>query len=432
MARLTLNHVLRHLYRKKESAILGWFRVAFAPDGRALLTAVDGAVCRWDWANGTIALCEAATGRELHRLRGYPPRVAYVLHLPRVESYIECDFHPFFSPDGKTLAAGGEEDTVRLWDVATGKELPHRPAGRQFVLGAMAFSPDGRLLAVLAGDGVPSLLEVGTGRVRRLSGKEDRDFFAAPAFSPDGKLLATPRADGAVRVWEVLTGQELCLLRGHRGHVRRILFSPEGRSLATVGGDSTALVWGLADLFLGHRPRTGDLSGKDLEDLWADLAGADAARARRAIQRLAAGADRSVPFLRDRLEPVPPVDPKRLDRLIADLDSDDFAVRERATGELERLAAGVGPSVLRRVLAGKPPPEARRRIENLLAKWETAAGPPPNLRALRAIEVLERVGTPGARRVLDRLAEGEAGARITEEARASRERLTRRARPGAR
>src|SRR5262249_54155572 len=174
----------------------------------------------------------------------------------------------------------------------------------------MAFSPDGNLLAVLAGDGVPSLLEVGTGRVRRLSGKEDRDFSAAPAFSPDGRLLATPGADGAVRVWEVLTGQELCLLRGHRGHVRRILFSPDGKGLATVGGDSTALVWDLAELFLGHRPPTGDPSGKDLEGWWADLAGADAARARQAIQRLAAGADRAVPFLRDRLGPVPPVDPR--------------------------------------------------------------------------------------------------------------------------
>jgi hypothetical protein len=111
--------------------------------------------------------------------------------------------------------------------------------------------------------------------------------------------------------------------------------------------------------------------------------------------------------------------------LIADLDSRTFAAREKASRELEALDKLVQPA-LRRALQGHPSPEVRMRVERLLAKLETAVASPEQLRSLRAVEALEHLGTPAARRLLAALAQGAPEARLTEEAKASLGRLTRR------
>jgi hypothetical protein len=123
---------------------------------------------------------------------------------------------------------------------------------------------------------------------------------------------------------------------------------------------------------------------------------------------------------------VPPVTAERYRRLLADLDSDDFATRERAGAELGR-SAEAAEGMLRRTLAGLPSLEVRRRIERLLARRAAARRAPEWLRPLRGVQVLEHIGTPEARRVLATLAEGTPQARLTQEARAALRRLARRA-----
>jgi hypothetical protein len=162
-----------------------------------------------------------------------------------------------------------------------------------------------------------------------------------------------------------------------------------------------------------------------LDALWADLASSDAAKAHRAVWSLAAAPGQSLPLLQRRLPPAAPPDPKRVERLLGDLDSDQFAVREKAARELEEIGDLAGP-LLRKALAGEPPPEVRRRVKALLESLESPVRSPECLRALRAVQVLESVGNEEARRLLKALAEGTPEARLTQEAKASLERLARR------
>jgi hypothetical protein len=155
-----------------------------------------------------------------------------------------------------------------------------------------------------------------------------------------------------------------------------------------------------------------------LEALWSDLTCADAKGAYRAIWTLASAPAQSVPFLGRHLKPVVAGDGKRIARLIADLDSKDFATRKRATRELRRqgAAAEVG---LRRALRGKLSLEVRQRVGQLLKRLQG----PRRLRAIRVLEVLEHSAGADGRRMLKRLAGGAKGAWLTAEAKAVLQRL---------
>jgi hypothetical protein len=173
------------------------------------------------------------------------------------------------------------------------------------------------------------------------------------------------------------------------------------------------------------------LSPADLDRLWSDLAGRDIPKAHQAIGRMLTASEQAVPFLGRRLRPAAGPDPKeseRLRRALAGLDSDVFEERERAERDLEK-AGDQASGLLRQTLEGNPSPEAKRRAERLLEalgkRWPASS--PASLRTWRAIKVLEHIGTPGARRVLEKLARGSPGDRLTEEAQASLGRLAKRA-----
>ncbi len=116
---------------------------------------------------------------------------------------------------------------------------------------------------------------------------------------------------------------------------------------------------------------------------------------------------------------------EQIDRWIKDLDSDQFAVREKARAELENLGELAEPA-LRRILENKPTLEQRRRIEPMLAKLEAAIPSGESLRSLRAVRVLEHAATPEASHLLRELAGGAEGASLTGTAKAALARLNRR------
>jgi WD40 repeat protein len=108
------------------------------------------------------------------------------------------------SPDGRWLATGRNDDTVRFWDAATGRD---------------SRTLRGKLPGIMSG---------------RVGGV---------AFSPDGKRLASAGKDGTVRIWDAAGGQELLILKGHTGAVRGVTFSPDSKRLASAGEDATVRVW---------------------------------------------------------------------------------------------------------------------------------------------------------------------------------------------
>jgi dipeptidyl aminopeptidase/acylaminoacyl peptidase len=340
-----------------------------------------------------------------------------------------------FSPDGRLLAVGtgqitpGKQPRLTIWDVQTGR-LVHQLSRGKWVL-SLAFSADGRTLASGHNDNKIRIWEIASGGQRLAIDHGDRP--AVLAFSPDGALLASacnqnPRRDlrspddEKVRLWHPLTGARLHTLAGHRGPVASLAFSPDGRLLASGSNDTTVLLWDAMNLPRpAQPPRAVAVAIGELEARWADLIGVDAARACLSMKKLLATPGPTLALLQKRLRLVP-VERKRATKLLADLDSDDFATREKASKELARLGPAAEPA-LRRALAARPPLEALRRIEKLLRGLERQY-----LGVLRGVEVLERLNTAEARKLLSALAGGDKQARVTREATQALARLRRHSR----
>jgi hypothetical protein len=240
------------------------------------------------------------------------------------------------------------------------------------------------------------------------------------AFSPDGRTLVTGDGHRTIRLWEVATGQERGRLLGHEDVIGSVSFSPDGRRLVSSSYDTTGLVWDLTGHLRGGRLEALKLPPQELAARWADLAGDDGAKAYRAVWDLAAGGDRSVSFLRGHLKPVAPADARQIARWIGDLDSERFEARARATRELEKLADLAEPA-LRKLLAGQPSAEARKRAGQLLERLSNLSG--ERLRVVRAIEALEHTASQEARRLLAALAAGAPEVDQTRQAQAALRRL---------
>jgi hypothetical protein len=172
-----------------------------------------------------------------------------------------------------------------------------------------------------------------------------------------------------------------------------------------------------------------ELTAKQLDGIWADFIRNDDDGTKKALQGIAALAKSpkaAVPYLKDRLKPVPVGDAKKINQAIADLDSANFQAREAATKTLESIGVVAIPAIEKK-LGEKLPLEPQQRLEAVLQKIDDRAMTADELRASRAIEALEAIGTPEARTILDSLAKGGGGALVTDRAQQALGRLQRRA-----
>ena len=188
--------------------------VSFSPDGRSIVTSTGLAATLWD----------VETGRVLRNL----------------DIFGERGFASFAtSPDGRLIATGGgDKGAVRIWDIATERELKVLEGAGSPVV-KTAFSPDGRFLATASTDGIARLWDVEAGQLlKKLEVARDHpDEVTDVAFSPDGRLLATTSLEGTSRIWDVETGWHLKVMKGlDLFDTTSVAFSPDGRMIATGHG----------------------------------------------------------------------------------------------------------------------------------------------------------------------------------------------------
>jgi WD40 repeat protein len=390
------------------------FTVERAGDQSVALSA-DGRKLAWSWfAGGIVRQWDVPTGKELSSFATGSSTYALA-----------------FDPGGHTLVRLGGS-TLEQWECATTRRVgvyegtPKKGGG--WPASAVALSPDGRMMAAGHSDGkrepwTVGLWETASRRIiARLRGHDGP--VGVTAFSADSKLLASGGWDKTVRLWDIASGRELACFEGHRGRILSLAFSPDARKLASGSTDGSALVWDIATYSAIHAAPEKPPEPREVSDLWDDLRAEDAVKAFRAIQKMAVVPKQAVPLLREKL-PMGLGD-REIPRLIADLDSDKFDVREKASAELERLGkAAEGP--LREALAGQPSAELRDRAGRLLQKLrfsEDSQLSGEQLRETRGVQVLEMIATAEAREVLRALAEMGPKGRLHDEATAALARLS--------
>jgi WD40 repeat protein len=299
--------------------------VAFSADGKAVASAGKGGAVRvWGLATGKILRDWAKKEQDIRALTFSPE--GHLLALGEQENSVtvwdvtaerarwqrRVEYgavqRPQFSADGKALLFAGSHGPVNIWEADTGRELRRvatrarehfiSPSGSTLAaIGTVTESPDGQSRS-LSYEGL-TLWSLAGGQEPHPFRLDSRDYLCA-AFSPDGRVVAAGsgeyRMANQVRLYELASGREIGVFRGHRHGITCLAFSADGRMLASGSHDQTALVWDLTGLLEGGSWRARPLAPEELEKLWSDLGGPDAARAYRAMWRLAAAPPQRLVF----------------------------------------------------------------------------------------------------------------------------------------
>jgi hypothetical protein len=428
-------------YGKRDERALKWIvkGMAFSADGKTLVTStwdgirfLDVAACRdkgievGNRIESMSRMCLTSDDRTLVMSLGVEIHL-WDIKRDRMRLKIRIkwsgDLPVSIAPDTHTLAVVTEssDESIELWNFETGK--------RQAILkyeqrryGEAVISPDGKIVAgTHCGRDYIDLWDVASKTPTTLSiiPPKSSNGVERMMFSPDSRTLAVLERDGRLSLWEVVTGTKRATLPG-KTHVPDMEFSPDGRFLA-VGAERSIQFWDLA----GVKRKPPDAA--ETARLWRHLGSADAELAFGAVRTLAAFPSQALPLLRKELRPriLSESESKKIDRLLIDLDDDAFAAREKASKALKHLGMRA-EAMLHHALGAHPSPEVRRRLRQLVEDIERDKVGSDLIEYLRAVEVLEHIGTPEAAAVLEELAQRGCNVPLRQEAKSSLARLKKR------
>jgi WD40 repeat protein len=409
--------------------------VAFSPDNKMIAYATDN----------EVRICDARTLVETKKIQDYNPRglgVVYTLdgrlllcnsreiHILETENWKTQATYGHNSLDTGSIAVSADKllisqpNRIELFDFKT-QALLHRWSGHRH--SRVACSCDGRFVFEALenpADNEPILgmWDSNGGLIHPLS--DAPQAINTFAFSMDGRRVAAGDQQGTVCLWDSDTGRQLASWKGHVGAVNAVAFSRDNRIVASAGADTTVLFW---DATAGCGLDGAKIAETELAALWTKLADSDPGPSNKTFWTLVQNPELSVPFIQGKLMPEAPAEKqKEFARILADLDSDDFAVRERASNDL-KSSDSWPHDFAARALADKPSEEVRERLEAVLKWWNTGV---PHVRTLRALAVLENIGSEDAQKVLRRLSELALDEALPKEAKASLERLAGRGNSG--
>ncbi len=207
-----------------ENPVLSITLNGHSSDVNSVAFAPNGQILASGSDDNTIKLWNLATRAEIRTLKGHSNHIYSVA----------------FAPDSKTLASGSEDKTIKLWNVETGKEI-RTLTGHSNWVNSVAFSHDGKMLASGSVDKTIKLWNVETGKeIRTLTGHSQG--VQSVAFSPDDTTLASGSLDKTIKLWNPIAGATRTLA-GHSNFVMSVAFSPDGKTLASGSWDKTIKLW---------------------------------------------------------------------------------------------------------------------------------------------------------------------------------------------
>ncbi len=401
----------------------------FSADGKTLATLFKDRLCIWHWPSGTLR-------------RVWSPS-------DPAEETRQVAIHSFaISHDAREVVTmvheysknqGRRDSWLEVWDAETGKKVKQLHKGDRYkdhrVNLSRVFTPQEPSALVVSGAAISygnlDISEQALGWFDRKTGRAIR-FFQAPAnrryaefrqvfdvaFSADGRFLASAENDHRIIVFEIATGLARRVLERHRNDVHRLAYTRDGRRLVSFSADLTGLVWDLS-LSAGGQKQA---SPEQVRVAWDHLAGRDGAIVSKALATLAANPRAFLDMGAQRLAPARDPGRKAVERMIADLNSPRFAVRDKAYAELDQLGEDI-LGILHDCLKKGLSLEVSRRLERLVHEHDPANGSPKRLREMRALELLEYLATPDASQVVKNLANGAPHARLTLDAQAALRRI---------